>query len=900
MTEPTDPLRRNVSFLGSILGETILEHEGREVYDLEETIRGLSKSRRASRRDDGLDRAFEEAVAALDVSTAERIARAFAHYFQLVNLAEQHHRVRRKPDESAERPIEAEFRALARRVDAETMRRALPGLDTTLVFTAHPTEAQRRTVLEKHERIARLLDTLDVVGLSRTERADAEAELRDEIALLWQTDEIRQMRPRVGDEVKNVIFYLEEILYPLVPRIYESLESALESAYSERVELPPYLRFGSWVGADMDGNPNVTPEVAVDTAFALATRAAALHLTNLESLGESLSQSDRRVAASDELLASIARDHEALPELAAAFDARTDAEPYRRKLRWMEARLSRTREAFVRGRRGDTTEMGPGYGSASELLDDIHVIERSLAANRGGHAGMRRVRAFRRRVEVFGLHLAKLDLRVPAQWIRDSVAASLWQPEGTSASLELLRDALASPRLPARPDTPGMRAMEALVAIHRRVTKDSVESFILSMAHGHADLLATLVVARIAGAYRPEDGRAELSVVPLFETLADLERASSELDSAFSDPSYRAYLRLRGDVQEVMLGYSDSNKDAGIVASSYALYVAQRRLVEVGAKHGVTISIFHGRGGSIGRGGGPAQRAIEGLPPGSIGGRFKLTEQGEVIGWKYLLPRIAERNLEQTAGGVLRATLASSYPDDAELADYESTFREVSETSVEAYRALVRDPRFVEYYAASTPLDEIGALNLGSRPSRRSGQATLDDLRAIPWVFAFTQSRQNIPGWYGAGAALRHLIKTKGLDYARRMRERWPFFSTMLDAIAVAVATSDMRITRHYASLVPDRELARRMFRRIVFEHGHAERAVREIFGVASILEDKPRLARSIALRNPYVDPMSFIQVELIRRKRALVAKGEPVPADLDRAILLTINGIAAGLRNTG
>ncbi len=463
-----------------------------------------------------------------------------------------------------------------------------------------------------------------------------------------------------------------------------------------------------------------------------------------------------------------------------------------------------------------------------------------------------------------------------------------------------MREARAGNRLPARPDTPGMRAMEALAEMRSRVVPESGESFILSMAHGHADMLATLVVARIAGLYRPDRGEAGLSVVPLFETLDDLERAPTELEAAFSDPAYRHYLSLRGSVQEVMLGYSDSNKDAGIVASSFALYETQRRLVELGKRHGVKLEIFHGRGGSIGRGGGPAQRAIEGLPPGSIAGRFKLTEQGEVIAWKYLLPKIAERNLGQTAGGVIHASLASRYPEEAELAEYERVFAEVAARSVETYRALVRDPGFVEYYASSTPLDEIGALPLGSRPSRRTGRATLDDLRAIPWVFAFTQSRQNVPGWYGAGASLRWLIETHGVEFARRMHDRWPFFASMLDAIAVAVATSDMKITRHYASLVEDQDLARSFFKRIALEHGHAERAIREILGQSELLERKPRLARSIELRNPYVDPMSFIQVELLRRKRRLKADGEPVPADLDRAILITINGIAAGLRNTG
>jgi phosphoenolpyruvate carboxylase len=907
MEEPTDSLRRNVSFLGSILGETLITHEGPEFFVLEERIRSLAKARRGAHRNDELDKEFEQTIAALDVATAERVVRAFSHYFQLVNLAEQYHRVRRRREHEATgteqaHGLESHLLSLAGNATREQLLALFPRLSTKLVFTAHPTEAQRRTVLEKHERLARLLEAIDTGLLTPSERADVDAQLREEITLLWQTDEIRKLRPRVGDEVKNVIFYLEEILYPLIPRVYDAIERTLGVAYGEKIEVPSFLEFGSWVGADMDGNPNVTPEVTLDTAFALAARATALHLGELGILGNSLSQSEVRVPVSAELHASILADHQNQPELANSpeLDARTHEEPYRRKLKWMEARLGRTRESLVRARRGEAADLGPGYRTASELLADLAVIERSLAENRGQDAGLRRVRTLRRRVEVFGLHLAKLDLRVPAQWIRDTVAASLWLPDASAIDLARLHDALTAKRLPARPDTQGMHAMETLVEIRARIVPESAESFILSMARGHEDLLATLVVARIAGAYRPDDGVAALSVVPLFETLGDLERAPAELDAAFGDPVYRRYLALRGNVQEVMLGYSDSNKDAGIVASSYALYEAQRHLVALGKKHGIAVEIFHGRGGSIGRGGGPAQRAIEGLPPGSIDGRFKLTEQGEVIAWKYLLPRIAERNLEQTAGGVIQASLYSSYPEGAELAEYESAFAAVAERSVVAYRGLVRDPGFVEYYAASTPLEEIGALPLGSRPARRSGQATIDDLRAIPWVFAFTQSRQNVPGWFGAGSSLRWFIAERGIDYVRRMRDRWPFFATMLDAIAVAVATSDMRVTRHYASLVSDTALARRFFRKISLEHGRTERAVRQILGEGAVLDRNPTLARSIELRNPYVDPMSFIQVELLRRKRALLAQGLPVPTDLDRAILLTINGIAAGLRNTG
>jgi phosphoenolpyruvate carboxylase len=455
-----------------------------------------------------------------------------------------------------------------------------------------------------------------------------------------------------------------------------------------------------------------------------------------------------------------------------------------------------------------------------------------------------------------------------------------------------------------------MRAMEGLARIRSLTTEQAAESFILSMARGHLDMLATLVLARIAGLYRvsPENsaqpgavaGVAGLSVVPLFETLDDLGRCPAEIEKAIQDPVYRGYMALRGNEQEVMIGYSDSNKDAGILSSSFALYRAQRALVEVARRHGVIIKVFHGRGGSIGRGGGPAQRAIEGLPPGSIAGRFKLTEQGEVLGWKYLLPDIAERNLEQTAAGVLLASVTSQYPPEEELHGFETIFDEVAAWSLEAYRGLVRDPVFIEYYTTSTPLTEIGALPIGSRPARRTGASSLDDLRAIPWVFAWMQSRQNVPGWFGAGVALTRMIEKHGLEVVRTMRARWPFFSTSLDAIAVSLAVSDIGIARHYAQLVSDSSVRARFFRTIALDHGRAVRALRQIYGQSSLLSHQQILARSIELRNPYVDPMSFVQIELLRRKRELQRQGQPVPEELDRALLLTINGIAAGLRTTG
>jgi phosphoenolpyruvate carboxylase len=906
--DPSDLLRRDVSMLGHLLGDTLVEQEGREFFDLEEHIRALAKRRRGAT---GRARAratadLRDAIANLSTTDAERVARAFAHYFQVVNLAEQHHRVRRGRDHERSGALQkgslpALAPVLGHRATRAEVEELLASASIELVLTAHPTEAQRRTVLDKHRRIAELLDNLDREHLTPAESRTHRRNLREEITLLWQTDEIRHERPRVGDEVKNALFYLEEVLYPLVPRVYSQVEEALALAFGGSVAVPSILRFGSWVGADMDGNPNVTPEVAVDTALAQAARAVALHTREVGRLGALLSQSTRRAGVSPELLASMARDAEAHPDRAAELEERTRNEPYRRKLRWIEAKLQATHDAFVRARTsGGQPDRGFRYGGPGELLDELALVERSLAANLGQHAGLSHVRALRRQVEVFGFHLATLDVRVPAAWMRDAAKVVLGLTGEEAPTLRALHAALADSRAPAPPDTPGMRAIAALAEIRRRTTPASAEAFILSMTHGHGDMLATLLLARAAGLYRPDERVADVSIVPLFETLDDLDRCSRELDLAFSDPHYSRYVALRGTRQEVMVGYSDSNKDAGILASSFALYRAQRACSDVGRRHGVALTIFHGRGGSIGRGGGPSQRAIESLPPGSIQGRFKLTEQGEVLGWKYLMPEIAVRNLDLTTSGVLRASLIADYPPDEELAEYEAAFARAAEVSLEVYRSLVRDPRFPEYFAQSTPIEEIGALPIGSRPARRTGLKTIDDLRAIPWVFAWNQSRQMVPGWYGAGRGLAILLRERGVPFVRKMRERWPFFATTLDAVSVALATADIPIAAEYASLIEDGQLARELFRRIALDHGRAVRAVCAIVDRPTLLAHEPTLARSIELRNPYVDPLSFAQVELLRRKRALRRCGDAVPSSLEGALLLTINGVAAGLRNTG
>ncbi len=909
MSDPFDALRRDISDLGHVLGDTLVEQEGTGLLELEESIRALAKTRRKRNRRGPSASSMQEIIAKLDPVTAERVARAFTHYFQLVNLAEQHHRARRRRDYAREQTpqpgsLAFELRDLALRTKREQLEELLARASIELVFTAHPSEAQRRTVLDKHRRIAHVLTRRDRAELIPEEREALDRALREEVTALWQTDEIRSEKPRVGDEVKSALFYLEEVIFPLIPRFYEAFEREVNAAFAggPPIAVPSsILRFGSWVGADMDGNPNVTPDVALDTAYAQAARVIALYLDAVDGLGQALSQSTRRVPAAGALMASLESDAQAMPAFAAQLESSTKDEPYRKKLRFVRARLEATRHALVEGRHATPPKLeipAHAYQTPAELLGDLELMARSLAESRGERAGLRLVRALSRQVETFGFHLAQLDVRVPAAWVREAARTCLWLAEDAPLDAAALTRALDAKGSPPRADAAGMRAMEGLARIRSVTANGGAESFILSMAHGHEDMLATLVLARIAGLYRPADGIADVSVVPLFETLEDLERCPGEVERAAREPAYRRYLDLRGGVQEIMIGYSDSNKDAGILMSSFALYRAQQHLVDVGRRTGLRLKIFHGRGGSIGRGGGPSQRAIESLPSGSIDGRFKLTEQGEVLGWKYLLGEIAERNLETTASGVLRASLDAP----VDHAVFEEAFADVAKVSLDVYRQLVRDPSFVSYYEDSTPLAEIALLNIGSRPARRADnkQRTLDDLRAIPWVFAWTQSRQMVPGWFGAGRALMKLITTCGLDFARRMHAEWPFFASTLDAVSVSLATADMDIARRYAGLASDHGAARRLFFKIALDHGRAERAVMLITDRASVLAPASTLARSIELRNPYVDPLSFIQLDLLRRKRALVAEGREVPHELDRALLLTINGIAAGLRNTG
>jgi phosphoenolpyruvate carboxylase len=879
-------LRRDVRLLGRLLGEVLIEQEGQSLFDLEERVRRLSIERRRGPKSGR--RAAATQLAALlremPLGQAEPVLRAFSTYFRLVNLAEQHHRIRRTRErairggqEPQRGSLEAVMQSLRQAgIPASRVRETLMSMRVTLTLTAHPTQASRRTVLEKTYRLARLLEERDRCHLTPREKADTHVAMREEIASLWQTDELRRERPTVGDEVKNALWYVEEVLGEQLSLMPETLDWAFERAYGEPLGvLATPVRLHSWVGGDMDGNPLVTPDVLADTLRAHRARGLRALGRQVAQLGWVLTQSERHSFVSKELRTSLEKDAADLPEVMARYGSRTEGEPWRRKLRFIEARLQAAL-VYVEGRRAGRTEpLAPAaYRSPMELLADLEIIERSLLEAKARQAGLRKVRRLIALVRVTGFHLAELEVRAPADDAR-SAAASL---EGGP-----------------KPTEGGARLLAVLQRMHEAQAESgegSCRTLILSMASTAEDVLAAFTCARKSGLWDESRGCATVDVVPLFEQLGALDEGPRVLRELLAHPEYRRHLQARG-VQEVMVGYSDSGKEVGLLAASAALYRAQTALTQVAHEAGIRLRLFHGRGETVARGGGPAQEAILALPPGSVAGTYKATEQGEALDHKYARPELARRTLELMLGGVLLHSLdAQPRVAPVEEGPFRTAYDELAEIGRRAYRTLVwEDPNFVPFFMAATPIEEISALPIGSRPSKRAAGG-LESLRAIPWVFAWTQNRAIVPGWYGVGSALEEYgSRPEGLELLKRMYRQWPFFHTVIDNVAMVLAKSDMAIAERYAALAP--ESTRPLWERIRAEYSRTRRWVKRVTGEARILEGNQQLRESISLRNPYVDPMSFLQVELLRRKRAGCE-------NCNRPLLLTLAGIAAGMRNTG
>lgn len=908
------PLRDDIRLLGRILGDTVREQHGEEIYALVERIRQTSI--RFHRNEDASARhELEATLKSLSPDEAIHIIRAYSFFSHLANIAEDQHHIRRTRAHAlaASSPREGTMpHALARARKAGVGRVELQAFFAAAyvgpVLTAHPTEVRRKSTIDREMEIAELLDRRDRLSLTPEEAAVSEEALRRAVLTLWQTNLLRSTKLAVLDEVANGISYYDYTFLHELPRFYSALEDLLAAADPAwgGTELASFLRMGSWIGGDRDGNPFVTGDVLRQALRLQSSRALKFYLDELHLLGAELSLDGRLVGVSDDLMALAERSPDPSPH-------RRD-EPYRRAISGIYSRLAAT--AWVLDRLESPHHAvgeAPPYANAAELSADLTVLHHSLAANGSTTLARGRLRILRRAVDVFGFHLANVDLRQNSDVHERTIGellevtrpgtnyARLDEDQRVALLLGEIKTArpLTSPFVAYSAETTSeLGILRAAAEAHRRYGSASVPNYVISKADSVSDILEVALLLKEAGLLRPTGGVLHVNIVPLFETIADLRNCGRVMNSLLALPQYAYLLGSRGGWQEVMLGYSDSNKDGGFLTSGWELYKAETALVEVFRRHGIKLRLFHGRGGSVGRGGGPSYQAILAQPGGAVQGAIRVTEQGEVIASKYSNPEVGRRNLEILAAATLEATLL--HPGQpAPRAEYLAAMEELSAEAYRAYRGLVYETAgFEEYFRDSTVIGEIAKLNIGSRPASRKSSTRIDDLRAIPWVFSWAQCRLMLPGWYGFGAAVKawlHRHPGDGMVMLKEMYRDWPFFEALMSNMDMVLAKSDIAIASRYAELVPNAALRDGIFSRLRGEWQDTIDALLAIMGQQALLEGNALLARSIRHRFPYLDPLNHMQLELLKRYRA----GE-TNESLVQGIHLTINGIAAGLRNSG
>jgi phosphoenolpyruvate carboxylase len=888
-----NPLRRDVRFLGMLLGQVLVEQAGQEVFDSVERLRHLLIERRQAERSilprishaDRMRKA-QEIVSSMDLARAYQVTKAFAIYFELANLAETNHRKRRRRAGKLARgqsPLPGSFRGTLQRlkkagISSDFVLAALGRIIIDPVFTAHPTEVARQTVLLKRQRIAKQLERLDRLPLTTEEAENCENNIRAEVTSLWQTDEVRLAKPTVNDEIRMGLRYFRLSLFDALPKIYAEIADSFREVYGidlDEETLPDLLRFGSWIGGDRDGNPLVKPECIRDALEMARDLILREYLRDVEALSDRLSSSLRQTNVSAELLSRLAHYENTMHGVHLAWGPHNTTESYRRFLSYIFHRLRQSRES---------AQLPAAYRSAAEFAEDLHLLRNSLLANRGERLSQIWLDPLLRKLRTFGFHLYTLDIRqharVHAQAIKE-LRPELNNEAATPESQELVE------------------TLRMIAKLKRTYPATSIRRYIISGAESERDVLAVVQLAKAEGVMVAGSANDPgLMPVPLFESIDSLRGAANVMRRLWSNAEYQSLLDSWSRWQEVMLGYSDSNKDGGMLTSTWEIYKAHRELHRAAEECQVKLRLFHGRGGTVGRGGGPTHSAILAQPPGCFSGQIRITEQGEVLNWKYADPILAEWNLELMIAASLEALVrpgkdAFSHPPHWEEA--------VEEMSQEAYRVYRRDiaenPAVLEYFEQATPVNELDAARIGSRPARRTKGRRLEDLRAIPWVFGWMQSRYAVPAWFGVGQALEKFSKRSSAHekLLRQIAQGFPLFADLLRNVELGMAKADLDIARLYSGLVKNATLGKTVFSMIEDEFERTRRILLRVTGQRELLTRNRVLARSIRLRNPYVDPMSLIQVELLRRKQ----RGDE-RADLEYPLGATINGIAAGLHNTG
>ena len=899
-------ISQTIHLLGDLLGKVLSEQESQEIFDAEESIRQDAKSRRAGDAD-AAER-LRSQVAALTPANAWAVASAFTTYFDLINLAEESNRVaklHRDEKEAYPRPMresigEAVATLKGRGITPEQMSALLGNLAIELVLTAHPTETRRRTIVSKIQRIASLLAELNQENLLPRQHDALIQALYAEITAFWLTDRARTVNPAVTDEVRTGLYFVESVFWEILPKIYAAMDAALATHYPGLNANRTWLRLASWMGGDRDGNPNVTREVTAETLRLHRGLAVEQHRHAFQELSRRLSMSANRLPPHPELVAWIEK-RRPLPAHAQYIEQRYGTEPYRLILSLLADDLSQASRDDMRANLF-AKEPHPARVKVEELIRPLDVMAKSFPPPIAGDALL----TVRRELDIFGLQSMRLDIREDSSRLNATIGEILralqvapsYETAPESEQLELLNRLLAAP-IPTLAPHPGVTVQASetwslfqLVARAKNIYGPELFGpVVISMTHSVCDVLAVLLIARWTGC---ADG---LKISPLFETIADLEAVPRILAELFTSELYRAHLATCNNEQVVMIGYSDSNKDGGYLMANWSLYQAQENIARTAREHNIRLTLFHGRGGTVARGGGPANRAIRAQPAGTMNGRFRLTEQGEIITSRYSNPDIAYRRLDQIAHAVLMASAPDPNAKDIPTT-WRATMSKMGQASIQAYRKLVYEtPGFINFWRAATPIDEISRMHIGSRPPSRSSSAEVSKIRAIPWVFSWMQTRCNLPGWYGLGAGLN---SASNIDLLREMYAGWPFFKTIIDNVETSLVKADMDIAALYTPLVPDQKMAAEIFGDIRAEYERTCSAVLAISGHPELMSNDPLTREAVRLRNPYVDPLNYIQVEMLRRLRALPDPKSPEALPLREIIVLTINGIAAGLRNTG